>query len=680
MASRRAFDDSQEGLFRVVPATPPEPEPEPEPEPSAHDRSGSERAGGERMADSVAVDDGRGDESETEPGYCREIADFYTPGGRFWVRDYCEAFLDEKRILPSELLHLSLWQEALDGWALHQTVLQKAATIQSRSRGPLSKKRHAELMILEQEIVKLTRERGRSGEPPALDARSFGESVRMLYIHSPAFEGRFAIDALTAHSLSGLKNFQTKLDRLLSLVEGQVPGEALVLVDQFVGELLASPGAYNEIFLWVPEFPKQFDILAQLWSNEPLSVDKPPKLILRLARFLSLWDMPVSRKGLEIALHRLLLRDERLSAIVGYEALGTSALLDELVATGVLATRLKVKGAFIGGRRTARLLDRRIASLLSEEKLEHMLRGKTYHAKLIDLFQLDQAVVGEYSHHIVTDFIQRLLDNREFSARLLDSAKGVRNKLRVMADIQQRVNKSSLNPGQRGLYSRMLDEIQHTFIRANGIFGRFAKDKMPASEEILELAGLIAEGNLTEDKCVNWGRELLRFHVRTAGFIRGVMNGLRTADDRVTYITSLTEKLTQAGAGLRDITKLRVLVAEDEDAARSYVEMILRDLGITQITLTRDGREALENFIGREDSYDLIICDWKMPRLSGLSFLKQVRTVRPALPFLMITALATLIAVEEALAHDVTAYIAKPFPPEQLEEKVMVLINRDRLH
>lgn len=65
-----------------------------------------------------------------------------------------------------------------------------------------------------------------------------------------------------------------------------------------------------------------------------------------------------------------------------------------------------------------------------------------------------------------------------------------------------------------------------------------------------------------------------------------------------------------------------------------------------------------------------------MPRMSGIDLLKQVRSTHPTLPFLMVTALATQPAVEEAMAHDVTAYIAKPFPPEQLEEKVMVLMNR----
>ena len=127
---------------------------------------------------------------------------------------------------------------------------------------------------------------------------------------------------------------------------------------------------------------------------------------------------------------------------------------------------------------------------------------------------------------------------------------------------------------------------------------------------------------------------------------------------------------------MRDMSTLRILLADDEPAARGYVEMILRDLGITNIAIAEDGHDALSRFDGHQTDFDLIICDWKMPRLSGLEFLKLVRASRPEMPFLMVTALATMIAVEEAMAHDVTAYIAKPFSPEQLEEKILVLVNR----
>ncbi|PWC95568.1 hypothetical protein AEJ54_06245 [Azospirillum sp. Sp 7] len=129
------------------------------------------------------------------------------------------------------------------------------------------------------------------------------------------------------------------------------------------------------------------------------------------------------------------------------------------------------------------------------------------------------------------------------------------------------------------------------------------------------------------------------------------------------------------GVPFIDLGAIRVLVVDDEDGPRHFVESVLRDLGIGHIETAADGQEALLRLAG-DGAYDLIVCDWMMPKASGLDVLRRVREVRRDLPFLMVTALATLKAVERALAHNVSAYIAKPFTPEQLEEKVFLVLTQ----
>ncbi|PWC37965.1 hypothetical protein TSO352_08480 [Azospirillum sp. TSO35-2] len=123
-----------------------------------------------------------------------------------------------------------------------------------------------------------------------------------------------------------------------------------------------------------------------------------------------------------------------------------------------------------------------------------------------------------------------------------------------------------------------------------------------------------------------------------------------------------------------DLATQRVLVVDDEEGPRAFVASVLHELGIGQIDTAADGHEARDRFQADEAGYDLIICDWMMPRLNGLDLLKCVRESRSDLPFLMVTALATLDAVKKALAHHVSGYIAKPFTPDQLEEKVFVVL------
>jgi DNA-binding response OmpR family regulator len=76
-----------------------------------------------------------------------------------------------------------------------------------------------------------------------------------------------------------------------------------------------------------------------------------------------------------------------------------------------------------------------------------------------------------------------------------------------------------------------------------------------------------------------------------------------------------------------------------------------------------------------EDMVNFIICDWNMPGITGINFLRQVRTTHPHIPFLMITGRADKNSVIEAKSVGVSAYIKKPFSPRQLEEKVRFLIE-----
>ena len=306
-----------------------------------------------------------------------------------------------------------------------------------------------------------------------------------------------------------------------------------------------------------------------------------------------------------------------------------------------------------------------------------MLHAKSHYARIVDLLAFEGAVAGERSRRMIVAHLRRHLEARDFTQRLFETARTPRARIKVLADLQRRVQRSTLPEALRERYVRMLDEMQHTFLRTNRVFARIAKDRPPQVDEVMEFASLLAEGAFTEGKCAAAARDLVGHHVRSTAFLRAYLARCKEAtEQRADRFAHFFATLAAAGLPMRAMNTLRVLLADDEPAARGYVEMILRDLGITDLTIAEDGREALTRFEERQGGFDLIVCDWKMPRLSGLQFLKQVRALRPDKPFLMVTALATMIAVEEAMAHDVTAYIAKPFSPEQLEEKILVLVNR----
>ncbi len=81
--------------------------------------------------------------------------------------------------------------------------------------------------------------------------------------------------------------------------------------------------------------------------------------------------------------------------------------------------------------------------------------------------------------------------------------------------------------------------------------------------------------------------------------------------------------------------KSRILVVDDEESIREFLEIMLRKEGY-EVTTAEDGAKGLE--IIKKKNFDLVISDLQMPNMTGLELLKNVRDSYPELLFMMITA------------------------------------------
>ena len=125
-----------------------------------------------------------------------------------------------------------------------------------------------------------------------------------------------------------------------------------------------------------------------------------------------------------------------------------------------------------------------------------------------------------------------------------------------------------------------------------------------------------------------------------------------------------------------NFSDLKVLVVDDQDEVRAMVHNMLVELGINQVYESMNGREALDFLGSGFADVDVIICDWNMPKMSGVELLRQLRTTHPDMPFLMITGRSDINSVVEAKSSGVTAYVSKPFTPQQLEAKLYIILHR----
>ncbi|MCK5284295.1 MAG: response regulator [Alphaproteobacteria bacterium] len=124
------------------------------------------------------------------------------------------------------------------------------------------------------------------------------------------------------------------------------------------------------------------------------------------------------------------------------------------------------------------------------------------------------------------------------------------------------------------------------------------------------------------------------------------------------------------------LSDLKILLVEDQSEARAMMRNMLMEMGISQVFEAPDGRKALSFIDAAFDFVDLIICDWNMPEMNGVEFLRQLRTVDQDMPFLMVTGRSDMDSVVEAKSSGVTGYIRKPFSPAQFEAKVRIILQK----
>jgi DNA-binding response OmpR family regulator len=118
---------------------------------------------------------------------------------------------------------------------------------------------------------------------------------------------------------------------------------------------------------------------------------------------------------------------------------------------------------------------------------------------------------------------------------------------------------------------------------------------------------------------------------------------------------------------------MRVLVAEDDDGLRSVLERGLRENGYV-VDAVVDGEQALA-FL-RTYQYEAVVLDWRMPGVSGLDVVRELRRDKSPVPILMLTARDTAHDRVTGLDEGADDYLVKPFDFGELLARLRALQRR----
>lgn len=125
--------------------------------------------------------------------------------------------------------------------------------------------------------------------------------------------------------------------------------------------------------------------------------------------------------------------------------------------------------------------------------------------------------------------------------------------------------------------------------------------------------------------------------------------------------------------------KPRIIIADDMQMMRRLIKSSLIKAGFDNIEEAINGEDLMKKL--DDSKYDIVICDWDMPRMSGLDALQEIRSIDRLknIPFIMVTAVAESEQVKQAIEAGISDYIVKPVKPDVFKKKVTDLLSKNPL-
>ena len=125
---------------------------------------------------------------------------------------------------------------------------------------------------------------------------------------------------------------------------------------------------------------------------------------------------------------------------------------------------------------------------------------------------------------------------------------------------------------------------------------------------------------------------------------------------------------------------LRILSVEDNFSNQKVINKMLNELGISSNCITNlfDGIKFVEN-LEKNNLYDIIFIDLKMPRLNGIEAVKEIQSkkLKKNAFFVAITATVTEDTIKECFKVGMDAFISKPIQISDLLNIIEIVINKN---
>jgi len=114
------------------------------------------------------------------------------------------------------------------------------------------------------------------------------------------------------------------------------------------------------------------------------------------------------------------------------------------------------------------------------------------------------------------------------------------------------------------------------------------------------------------------------------------------------------------------MNRYRILIVDDDPSIRTMLQMILNEHGDYEAITAEDGEKAME-ILKNSGNIDVVLSDIQMPKLNGMEILREIKSMDPTLPVIMITGFPTIDVAIRCMKEGASDFITKPFKFDQVE-------------
>ena len=120
---------------------------------------------------------------------------------------------------------------------------------------------------------------------------------------------------------------------------------------------------------------------------------------------------------------------------------------------------------------------------------------------------------------------------------------------------------------------------------------------------------------------------------------------------------------------------MKILLVDDSRTMRNIWKKVINQMGEVEALEAGDGVEALKE-LAESGPVDLMLVDWNMPNMDGLTLVTKVRENDKSTPIIMVTTEAEKPRIIQAIKAGANNYVVKPFTPDTLLSKIEATVKR----